>query len=160
MKREVYTRTDNACRVWERNYSQLAAGLGDRREGLATARARPQVLRLALNYTLLDGRPQIESEHMKAALALWQYVADSAVHVFADPARRHEDDELSKLLAFIAAGGTAGRTRESIRSDHYHRHKRGTDIDLLLRQLILPGKVDQHQEPTAGRTRTVFSLRR
>lgn len=159
-RNKVYQRTDNASAVWERHYSKLAAGLGDRREGQATARARPQVLRLALLYALIDGRPSIGSEHIKAALALWRYVSGSAVYVFGDPARQGDDDELGKLLAFIAAGGAAGRTRESIRSGLYQRHKDARSIDRLLARLLTAGKVDQHQERTAGRPRTVFTLRR
>lgn len=156
----VYSRTDNASRLWRRHYGQLADGLGDRKEGLATARGRPQVLRLALIYTLLDARPAIGAEHMRAALALWRYVADSAVNIFADQDRRREDDELPKLLEFIGQAGDDGRTRENIRSDLYQRHKDARSIDRLLGRLIKAGKVDQKQESTSGRPRTVFTLRR
>jgi hypothetical protein len=36
------------------------------------------VIRLALIHALADGERQINTEHLKAALALWDYAARSA----------------------------------------------------------------------------------
>lgn len=155
-----YERTSGARELWRRRYAKLAAGLGgERRETQATARARPQVLRLALAYALIDCSDELRVEHLRAALAFWDYVLASAVYVFGNPHAPGDDDASEALLAFIAACGSAGRTREQIRSDHFGRHKLAKDITALLAPLIKAGRVDQTVEPTTGRPRTVFRAR-
>lgn len=51
--------------------------------GAMMGRGAPQVLRTALVYAALDGAYQISREHLKAALALWDYSVASVRHIFA-----------------------------------------------------------------------------
>jgi hypothetical protein len=76
-------RTDEARELWHELYPQLAA---DRpgRLGQATSRAEAQVLRLSLIYAALDQRSVIDVEHLRAALAVWDYCAASAGYVFGE----------------------------------------------------------------------------
>jgi hypothetical protein len=46
--------------------------------GHLTARSEAHTIRLALLYALLDGAAHIQHQHLKAALALWDYAARSA----------------------------------------------------------------------------------
>src|SRR5437773_2051459 len=77
-------RRDDAARThWKSVYSELSAG----RPGLlgaAISRAEAQAMRLALIYALLDCSRAICQEHLRAALALWQYAEASARFIFGD----------------------------------------------------------------------------
>lgn len=50
--------------------------------GAITNRGEAQVLRLALVYTLVDGRNAIATKHLKAAFAVWRYCKASARAIF------------------------------------------------------------------------------
>ncbi len=52
--------------------------------GALTARAEAHSIRLALIYALLDGASSIELDHLKAALALWDYAARGAEWALGD----------------------------------------------------------------------------
>jgi hypothetical protein len=52
--------------------------------GAMTARAEPQVMRLACLYALLDRSGVVREEHLKAALAVWKYAEDSVRYIFGD----------------------------------------------------------------------------
>jgi Protein of unknown function (DUF3987) len=73
--------TEPAKREWEAIYPHLSAeqaGL----LGAITARAEAQTIRLALIYCLLDGKDQIDVEHLRAAIAVWEYCETSAARIF------------------------------------------------------------------------------
>ncbi len=72
--------------------------------GAVTARAEAIVMRLAVVYAVLDGRTHIGVEHLRAALAVWQYCEDSARYVFGDALGDPVADELLEALR-----GAAGR---------------------------------------------------
>jgi hypothetical protein len=96
-QRRVYL-DENARKMWARAYSKLskaAPGIF----GAVTSRSEAQVIRLALLYALLDESTHIRSEHLKAALALWQYAEDSARHIFGGLT-----PEQQKILDFLAEG--------------------------------------------------------
>lgn len=74
-------RTDEANRLWESVYPSLAEARPGA-FGKATERARPQAMRLALVYALLDGSDTIGVSHLRAALAVWRYCEASAKLIF------------------------------------------------------------------------------
>lgn len=73
---------DPAARdLWHEVYADLSEG----RPGLVgalTGRAEAQVTRLALVYALLDMSSTVRVEHLRAALALWDYSERSVAHIF------------------------------------------------------------------------------
>ena len=75
---------DEAARtMWRRKYPQLSQE-HDGIVGAVSSRAETQVLRLALIYAMLDQDEHIRSEHLQAALALWDYCLRSIEQVFGD----------------------------------------------------------------------------
>ena len=76
------SRDGRAVRLWREVYPRLTA----ERSGLAgtvTGRAEAQVLRLSMVYALLDAAPLvIAEEHLRAALAVWDYAEESARLIF------------------------------------------------------------------------------
>ena len=73
--------THDAMSQWESAYQELSQGhpgtLGD-----ATSRAVAHVRRLALIYALFDEAETVDTQHLKAAHALWSYCHASAEPIF------------------------------------------------------------------------------
>jgi hypothetical protein len=134
---------DDAAQEWAAAYAAMADG----RPGLlgaVTARSEAQVLRLALLYALLDCAPVIRVEHLRAALAVWNYCEASAAHVFGD---RVGDKLADQLLSEL-------RERQMTRSDM--RDMLGgrvpsDRIDAALELLASAGLARCNRENTGGR---------
>lgn len=89
-------RDEDAERMWEKKYPDLSEG----QPGLIGAvlgRAEPQVMRLAMIYALLDMSNIITTEHLHAALALWEYAKNSARYIFTDTKNTIEAKILNAL---------------------------------------------------------------
>ena len=81
-KIECMARSVAASAFWTELYPHLTA---EDRAGLyaaATGRAEAQALRLSMLYALLDGSPIIDTPHLQAAVALWDYCDASAKIIF------------------------------------------------------------------------------
>lgn len=106
-------------------YGRLSEGGGDL-VGALTSRAEVQMLRLSCLYAPLDGCRLIGVEHLRAALALWNYVTASVTCILSVPSfgvRRGRGDLPSwggvedprrarsngGLLGFLRRGTAAGR---------------------------------------------------
>ena len=127
--------TAAARAAWELVYETLSEG----QPGLLGAiigRAEAQTIRLALLYTLLDGKDEIDVEHLHAALAVWQYCEASARHVFGGTLGGSVADVIS---AALRQAGEAGMTRTQIR-DLFGRHRKSAEIDAALALLAAIGK--------------------
>lgn len=133
----------NAREMWKRNYERLSEGQPGL-FGAVTSRAEAQVVRLALLYAALDDTrtPQwdspgklvpcspghIRTEHLKAAMALWQYAEDSARYIFGGLTI-----DQRKILEFLADGP---RTRTEIYTKCFQHHRTSKDINADLDALI------------------------
>ncbi len=126
--------TEDAWRVWELLYDELSEGKDDLL-GAITARAEAHVRRLAVLYALLDQRGVVEVEHLRAAMAVWDYCAASAAHIFGG---KVGDPRIDKILAAILAAGDTGLSRTEIRSI-VGGHVPADEIDAALRHLGLVG---------------------
>jgi hypothetical protein len=69
--------------AWTGIYSELSAGQPGLL-GAMTARAEAQVVRLALIFALLDRCTKIDTDHLRAAIAVWEYAAASTARIFSD----------------------------------------------------------------------------
>ena len=131
---------------WADVYGELSEG----RPGLlgaATSRAEAQVGRLAVLYALLDHAGEVRAEHLRAALALWDYCHRSAAHVFGAALGDPLADELLERLRWA---GPKGLTRTEIR-DAFRRNRSGDEIDRALAQLERLRLARRQAEPTKGR---------
>ena len=72
-----------AWELWEKHYPILSGGHTGL-HGKLTSRAEAQVRRLACIYALLDNCGTVETQHLQAALALWDFCDRSAGYLFAD----------------------------------------------------------------------------
>ena len=79
--RSPLRRSAEARDLWHAIYPSLKAARSGP-YGLATERACPQVMRVALLYALLDKATDIREDHLKAGLAVWRYCDASARLIF------------------------------------------------------------------------------
>jgi hypothetical protein len=136
-----------AAGLWADRYGELTAERPGM-VGMITARAAPQVVRLAVTYALLDAAKVIERHHLEAALAVWDYCRASAAWLFGDATG---DPLADQLLTALRRAGDAGLTRTEIREVVHHRHT-GERIDTALSVLLVRGLARFADEQTGGRT--------
>jgi hypothetical protein len=91
--------------------------------GAICARAEAHTIRLALIYALSDGQRTINTEHLQAALALWDYAARSASWTLQDAT----GDPLAGQIHAQLASHHAGLTRSQI-SDLLQHNQPATAI--------------------------------
>lgn len=101
----------------------------------AISRAAPQVVRLSLLYAVLDGRPEVDVEHLAAAAALWDYSVASARMTFGSREENGEPEDLERLAQFVRDAGDKGRTRTEV-TQFFRRAKSVLELDGLCQQLV------------------------
>jgi hypothetical protein len=121
---------------WVRVYPSLSEGQPGLL-GAILARAEAQTIRLAMLYALLDGLAEIDTVHLQAAIAVWEYAEASARYVWGDALGDPIADEI--LLA-LRQQAERGMTRTEIR-DLFNRHRSATQIGRALDMLTQHGKV-------------------
>ncbi len=129
-------RDDGANRLWAEVYSKLKDQPANM-VGSVCGRARPQVVRLSLLYALLDGGRVIRREHLLAALALWDYCAESARVIFGDASG---DPDADKILAALRAAGSKGLTGADI-NRLFGGHRNPKQLDASLSRLLGRGLI-------------------
>jgi hypothetical protein len=148
------TITEEAKPLWAKAYTdteqaELTSGLIDH----LTARAAPQMLRLALLYALLDGSPQIKVPHIEAAQALWQFCEASARYIFSNLSSDRVADTILRELENIRPEGLS---RRDIIHDVFGRNVHAYEISRALQKLVGAGKVRRETRPSRGRTAEVW----
>ena len=141
------TRVDfdrEAGELWDSIYSALSTPIPGLM-GHLTARGEAHTPRLALTYALLDGATKIRAEHLRAALAIWDYSAASARFIWGDALGDPVADEILKALR----AAPDGLTRTNIR-DLFGRNQCAEEIDRALGILARLGLVRYQTEASAG----------
>jgi hypothetical protein len=131
--------------VWPEVYGPLSEGKPGL-FGAVTGRAEAQVVRLAALYAVLDLSSEIESEHLAAALALWDYAEASALHVFGDATG---DPEADRILQALRAAGGGGMTRTEI-SGLFGRNRGAERLARALSTLLSSVRARRDNEETGG----------
>ena len=130
-KEDAEIRRDEAARgLWAAVYPRLSNGLPGLL-GAATSRAEAQVLRLSAIYAVLDRSVVVRVEHLKAALAVWDYCFASARFIFGD---KTGDPVADRIREALTDAGDTGLTRTQIR-DLLGRHASADRIAQALAQL-------------------------
>jgi hypothetical protein len=137
--------TPQAEKLWCRVYPKLSADIPGLL-GAITARAEPQVLRIAMVYALLDRSRFIAKKHLRAALAVWRYCEDSARCIFGDAFGDPVVDTILRQLR----DSPEGLTRNDIR-EMFSRNKSEGEITRALGVLEQHGLIHCEQEETGGR---------
>jgi hypothetical protein len=143
---------------WIRIYPALSAG-SPGLLGAVTGRAEAQVWRMAMLYAALDGSEGgIRIEHLRAALAVWDYCERSARWVFG---KRLGDPVADDIIEALFEAGDRGMNRSEIR-DLFNRNKSAAVINRALSGLFERGVVRCSSEKKVpgqpGRTPEVWRM--
>jgi hypothetical protein len=138
--------TSLAADAWKTVYPQFSRGQPGLL-GAVTSRAEAQCIRLALIYALLDGAANIDLQHIKAALAVWEYPEASAAHIFGASLGDPVADDIYRALRHA---GREGMTRTALR-DLFGRHQSADRIGAALALLASNGKARMEIKQSGGR---------
>lgn len=136
---------------WDGVYSELTADHPGLVGGIIS-RGAAQARRLALIYAMLDGKSYIGEEHIRAALAFWDYCKASAMYLFSG---RDSNEYANKIIDALKEG--------PLTTTDLHRamgnNAKKNDLNLALQDLMASGRVAQAKVKTGGKPSKVFSLR-
>ena len=114
---------------------------------LLIARAEAQVMRLAAVYALLDCSAVIRSEHLTAALGLWEFAERSVYHIFGRALGDPIADEILDALKARPGGMTRTEIRDLFQRN-VARDRIGRALGLLHRsKLARPTSVATEGRP-------------
>ncbi len=150
------TWSEEAKRPWAKVYAELGClepGFTEV-QGSLTARGDAQCVRLAMLYALLDSSPVIRLCHLKAAIAVWEYCAESVRVIFADAPEFGAQRTILDALA-VCEG-------EMSKADINRRlggHIRANELAAILADLVQTGRVALRTEKTSGANKSMYRLR-
>lgn len=139
----------DAAEMWRTVYGPLTEG-GVGLLGAILARGSAQVMRLASIYAVLDETNLITPDHLKAALAIWDYSEASCRYIFGD---RMGDPDADTILDAVRR--TSGMSQTDI-SNLFARNLSAARIERALSVLLAAGKVTCSIEATKGRPVTIW----
>ncbi len=146
-------RDNMAAALWEQIYGELSAG----RPGLRGAilnRAETQVVRLSLTYSLMDSSHTVSVGHLKAALALWDYVEASVSFIFGEAIGNPDAD---RIIEALRQSPDRRMSDDDIGTGVFKGHGTGKKA-VALAELERLGRVRQEKVATNGRPRTEWVL--
>ncbi|MGH2862078.1 MAG: DUF3987 domain-containing protein [Solirubrobacteraceae bacterium] len=135
----------DARELWHHAYRQLAQPLPGVL-GQITARAEAHTIRLALTYALADGKQQISTAHLTAALALQDYATRSAAWALEGATGQPLAEQIHTALAATPGGLTRSQISDTLR----HNQPAG-QLDNALTALQAAGRATVTQIATGGR---------
>ena len=106
-------------------------------------------------YALLGGATVIQVEHLRAALAIWNYCEASARYICGD---RLGDETADAILDFLSALGQAGATRTEI-SHLFNRNKTAQEIGRALKVLAEVGLARSSRGEVLSKSRVLRARR-
>lgn len=116
-----------------------------------THRASAYVCRLSCIFALLDGKDEIDREHLEAGLAVWQYAEDSARYIFGERLGDKNADIILKALS----ENKNGLTRTEIRN-LFERHIENGKLNSALQTLYENGLARFEKVQTEGRPKELW----
>jgi hypothetical protein len=146
----VLQRDPGARERWAMAYKEFGDG-GDGLAGAVTARPEAQALRLSVAYAALDGSATIQTAHLEAALAVWNYCEASAYAIFGDALGDPIADRLLVELRKVGKEGLDGTAQSAL----FGRHVSAVRLNQARQELERRGLVVSEQEETGGRPRLV-----
>ncbi|MEX3616483.1 phage NrS-1 polymerase family protein [Paenibacillus glucanolyticus] len=148
-------RDSAAAELWERIYEPIqkdANGV----IGAATSRVIPYLMRIACIYALLDQSHLVRVEHLRAALAVWQYCYKSVVFIFGE--QNIQDDPIIHKILEGLKNNENGLSSTDIYKDIFRNNVRSKDIKEAIKKmsdngLVIIEKVSSGRGKTSQRVR-------
>lgn len=142
-----FRRDDEARTLWANVYPRLSEGQPGLL-GAATSRAEAQTLRLSAVYAALDCSPVVRVEHLRAALAVWDYAFASARYIFGDATG---DAVADRIRESLESAGPDGLSRTKM-SELFKHNVSSNRIGRALEQLASLGLAEVSPVATEGRS--------
>lgn len=149
---EEITWAEETKPLWADIYPELSKG-GLELIDAILGRAEAYVTRLACIYALLDREDLIRPQHLKAAVALWEYCERSLKYIFHGASGNPLADDIYHLLQ----NNPGGQTRKQV-SDYFSRHKTSEEISQALSILKANGKAENNSRVTDGRPAEIWKV--
>lgn len=144
--------SEQAQPLWNKIYHDLSQEeLGI--VGALTSRAEAYICRLASIFALLDMSFEIRVEHLRAAVAVWDYSYSSVRFIF----HGKTGDPLANKIIEALSQNSAGLTRSDI-SNYFSRNINSEQLSISLETLLKLGRVRSEPIETEGRPSEFFSL--
>lgn len=121
--------------------------------GSMTARSEAYVTRLACIYALLDKSIKIRVVHLKAAVAVWDYVRASTEYIF----QGRSGDPLANKIIEALSGKPEGMTRTDIYI-YFGKNISSEQISVSLESLEKVGRIKKDDISPEGRLKALFTL--
>lgn len=121
--------------------------------GSMTARSEAYVTRLACMYALLDRSTKIRLVHLKAAVAVWDYVRASTEYIF----QGRSGDPLTNKIIEALSGKPEGMTRTDIYI-YFGKNISSEQIAISLESLEKIGRIKKDDISPEGRSKVLFTL--
>ncbi|MGG1661741.1 DUF3987 domain-containing protein [Brevibacillus sp. NRS-1366] len=141
--------------LWERIYEPLqrdAAGI----IGAATSRVIPYVMRLSCIYALLDKTHTIRVEHLRAAIAVWEYCYKSVQFIFGEQTLQH--DPFVKRILEALQTREEGMSATDIYSGVFKRNN-AESMKSALKKMVENGLIYVETVSTGkGRPKQIYRL--
>ncbi|AZS14569.1 DUF3987 domain-containing protein [Paenibacillus lutimineralis] len=147
-------RNEAANKLWERIYEPLqrdASGI----IGASTSRVIPYVMRLACIYALLDMSNVVRVEHLKAALAVWDYCYKSVAFIFGEQELTN-DPIISKILSRLKEK-SEGLTLTDI-NDLFKGTVKSDELQGAIKKMQDNGLITVKTIPGRGRPKRLIEL--
>jgi len=117
-------------------------------------RGAPYVHRLAMLFALLDGERAIDGQHARAALAVWDYSAASADHLFGEISGDRHRDRILAALNVASDGLTRTEVNEVV-----NRHLSRKQLDGLRDSMHAADLITVEKVPGDGRSAERWSAK-
>lgn len=108
-------------------------------------RAAPMVRRLAMIYALLDGEAETCLDHLRAAVAVWEYCEASARHIFGDGTGDRDADRIHTALLV-----PPHRLDRAALFGIFSRNRTAEQLDEAVRELVAAGIARSEKEAGDG----------
>ncbi|MGH9318631.1 MAG: DUF3987 domain-containing protein, partial [Vicinamibacteria bacterium] len=144
-------RSPDAKAAWSEIYSTLTKDVPGM-VGHMRARSAAQVLRFSVLYAVLDGSAVIETQHLAAALAVWDYAEASVARIFAG---RTGDPLADRILEIVRAAPEKRISRTDLQNK-LGRNYEAQRLDDAISILESMGLLRSYTTETPGRPATIY----
>ena len=131
--------SESARTVWNRMYHEDFEAQGEEMTAKMTSRGQPHIRRLAMIFAIIDLEEEVQTRHLHAAKAVWDYCEDSARYIFSGYTR-----EQANIYHWIRANGSSTVTR--IREEFYKRNRKVDWITAQMQDLVRQGRLKKNGE--------------
>lgn len=138
--------TEAAWAIYEPLYAHLSRPQ-IKAIGQVTDRAEAHVRRLAVIYAILDRKHVVDVDHLKAALAFWDYCDRSVKFIFGD---EEADPMAEEILAALTAAGPEGLSHRHV-TQKLFRGRKFEEVSKALEALVSASIIRQEERKTTGR---------